>query len=107
MSESGGLGTVADLAPSLTMGLKDDMWRLEARGAESDVKGGGAGGQSNIMFVRGETQSKAVDEMVSAENPDEIDISEEEEDDDDEGEEKEEVQIANVEKMVMMRVRRR
>ena len=37
---SGGLGTVADLAPSLTMGLKDDMWRLEARGAESDVKKG-------------------------------------------------------------------
>jgi hypothetical protein len=38
MQESGGLGTVADLAPTMTMGLKDDMWRLEARGAESDVK---------------------------------------------------------------------
>merc|ERR550519_917118 len=53
MKETGGLGTVSDLAPSLTMGLKDDMWRLEARGAESDVKttgGGGAG--SNIMFIR-------------------------------------------------------
>merc|ERR1719347_1821134 len=97
MSESGGLGTVADLAPSLTMGLKDDMWRLEARGAESDVKGGGSQ-QSNIMFVRGETQSKAVEEMVTAENPDEIDISEDE-DDEDEGEEKAEVQIANIEEM--------
>jgi len=97
MSESGGLGTVADLAPSLTMGLKDDMWRLEARGAESDVKGGGSQ-QSNIMFVRGETQSKAVEDMVTAENPDEIDISEDE-DDEDEAEEKEEVQIANIEEM--------
>merc|ERR1711936_152701 len=95
----GGLGTVADLAPSLTMGLKDDMWRLEARGAESDVKGGGSQ-QSNIMFVRGETQSKAVEDMVTFENPDEIDISEDEDDEDDEGkEEKEEVQIANIEEM--------
>merc|ERR1719481_1978306 len=97
MSESGGLGTVAYLAPSLTMGLKDDMWRLEARGAESDVKGGGSQ-QSNIMFVRGETQSKAVEDMVTAEHPDEIDISEDE-DDEDEAEEKEEVQIANIEEM--------
>merc|ERR1719347_1292831 len=99
MSESGGLGTVADLAPSLTMGLKDDMWRLEARGAESDVKGGGSQ-QSNIMFVRGETQSKAVEDMVTSENPDEIDISEDEDEDEGEGtEEKEEVQIANIEEM--------
>merc|ERR1711915_968689 len=88
-----GLGTVADLAPSLTMGLKDDMWRLEARGAESDVKSGGINQSSNIMFVRGETQSKAVEEMVSAENPDEIDISEEEED------EEKDAQIANIEEM--------
>merc|ERR1719232_2160029 len=97
MADTTGLGTVADLAPSLTMGLKDDMWRLEARGAESDVKGGGSQ-QSNIMFVRGETQSKAGEDMVTAENPDEIDISEDE-DDDEEGEEKEEVQIANIEEM--------
>merc|ERR1719357_681646 len=82
MNESGGLGTVADLAPSLTMGLKDDMWKLNAKGAESDVKnaGGGGGAGSNIMFIRGETQSKAVNESATAENPDEIDIS----DDDDE-----------------------
>jgi len=98
MSESGGLGTVADLAPSLTMGLKDDMWRLEARGAESDVKGGGSQ-QSNIMFVRGETQSKAVEDMVTSENPDEIDISEDEDDEEDEGKEEKEVQIANIEEM--------
>merc|ERR1719481_1752498 len=82
---SGGLGTVADLAPSLTMGLKDDMWRLEARGAESDVKKA-SGTTNNIMFVRGDEQSKAVQEMQSAENPDEIDISD---DDDDEDEEEE------------------
>merc|ERR1712098_589448 len=72
---------------TLTLGLKDDMWRLEAKGVESDVKKAGAGGgtgQSNIMFVRGETQSKAVNEMVSAENPDEIDISDEDEGDDEE-----------------------
>merc|ERR1719347_2284604 len=97
MSESGGLGTVADLAPSLTMGLKDDMWRLEARGAESDVKKA-SGTTNNIMFVRGDEQSKAVQEMQSAENPDEIYISDDE-DDEDEGEEKAEVQIANIEEM--------
>ena len=86
MKETGGLGTVSDLAPSLTLGLKDDMWRLEAKGAESDVKnaGGGAGGAggagSNIMFIRGETQSQAVNDSATAENPDEIDISDEEDD---------------------------
>ena len=86
MKETGGLGTVSDLAPSLTLGLKDDMWRLEAKGAESDVKnaGGGAGGAggagSNIMFIRGETQSQAVHDSATAENPDEIDISDEEDD---------------------------
>merc|ERR1719471_827789 len=81
MQETGPIGTVSDLAPTLTLGIKDDMWRLEAKGMESDVKAGGAGEgqQSNIMFVRGETQSKAVNEMVSAENPDEIDISDEDE----------------------------
>merc|ERR1719427_1976198 len=100
MSESGGLGTVADLAPSLTMGLKDDMWRLEARGVESDVKAGGAGQQSNILFVRGESQSKAVQDMVAAENPDEIDISEDDDDDDDEEDDADkEAPIANVEEM--------
>ena len=82
MKETGGLGTVSDLAPSLTLGLKDDMWRLEAKGAESDVKtsGGGAGAGSNIMFIRGETQSQAVNDSATAENPDEIDISDEEDD---------------------------
>ena len=86
MKETGGLGTVSDLTPSLTLGLKDDMWRLEAKGAESDVKnaGGGAGGAggagSNIMFIRGETQSQAVHDSATAENPDEIDISDEEDD---------------------------
>ena len=86
MKETGGLGTVSDLAPSLTLGLKDDMWRLEAKGAESDVKtagGGGAGAGSNIMFIRGETQSQAVHDSATAENPDEIDISDDDDDEDD------------------------
>merc|ERR1719150_2494562 len=60
------------------MGLKDDMWRLEAKGHESDVKKPTG---SNIMFVRGDEQSKAVQEMQSTENPDEIDISEDEDED--------------------------
>merc|ERR1719389_1501202 len=82
MNETGPIGTVSDLAPSLTLGLKDDMWRLEAKGAESDVKatGGGAGAGSNIMFIRGETQSQAVNDSATAENPDEIDISDDDDD---------------------------
>ena len=80
MKETSNVGTISDLAPTLTLGLKDDMWKLEAKGAESDVKtaGGGAGAGSNIMFIRGETQSKAVNESATAENPDEIDISDDE-----------------------------
>ena len=82
MKETSNVGTISDLAPTLTLGLKDDMWKLDAKGAESDVKkgGGGAGAGSNIMFIRGESQSQAVNESATAENPDEIDIS----DDDDE-----------------------
>merc|ERR1712130_1008975 len=80
---TGGVGTVADLAPTMTMGLKDDMWRLEAKGHESDVKKPTG---SNIMFVRGDEQSKAVQDMQSADNPDEIDISEDEEEGGDDGE---------------------
>merc|ERR550517_2399094 len=100
MKETGGLGTVSDLAPTLTLGLKDDMWRLEAKGAESDVKKAGGGGQaSNIMFVRGETQSKAVNEMATADNPDEIDISEDEEEEAEEAEETAVKKVANVEEM--------
>ena len=53
MNETGPIGTVSDLAPTLTLGLKDDMWRLEAKGVESDVKKAGAGGgagQVNQIF---------------------------------------------------------
>jgi len=83
MSSSSGTGTVADLAPGLSMGLKDDMWRLEAKGMESDVKNPE---KENIMFVRGEQQSAAVTNTVAAANPDEIDIDDDdEEEDDDEG----------------------
>ena len=105
MKETGAVGTVSDLAPSLTLGLKDDMWRLEAKGAESDVKatGGGGGAGSNIMFIRGETQSQAVHDSATAENPDEIDISDEDEDDDDAvpngAEETAPKKVSNVEEM--------
>ena len=103
MKETGGVGTVSDLAPSLTLGLKDDMWRLEAKGAESDVKttGGGAGAGSNIMFIRGETQSQAVNDSATAENPDEIDISDDDDDAeaDNDTEEAAPKKVSNVEEM--------
>ena len=51
------------------------------------------------MFVRGETQSKAVNEMASAENPDEIDISEDEEDNEEVVEEAGAKKVSNVEEM--------
>ena len=104
MKETGAVGTVSDLAPTLTLGLKDDMWKLEAKGAESDVKttgGGGGGAGSNIMFIRGETQSKAVNESATAENPDEIDISDddEEEEANDDAAESAPKRVSNVEEM--------
>merc|ERR550539_1288451 len=104
MKETGAVGTVSDLAPSLTLGLKDDMWRLEAKGAESDVKAttGGGGAGSNIMFIRGETQSQAVHDSATAENPDEIDISDEDEDEEAEPNDAEETapkKVSNVEEM--------
>ena len=37
------------------------------------------------MFVRGDEQSKAVQDMQSADNPDEIDISENEDEEEEEG----------------------
>ena len=51
------------------------------------------------MFVRGETQSKAVNEMATAENPDEIDISEDEEDAEEAVEETGAKKVSNVEEM--------
>merc|ERR1712080_208724 len=66
------------------MGLKDDMWRLEAKGMESDVKNPE---KENIMFVRGEQQSAAVTNTVAAANPDEIDIDDDEDDEDEDGDE--------------------
>ena len=51
------------------------------------------------MFVRGETQSKAVNEMATAENPDEIDISEDEEDTEEAVEETGAKKVSNVEEM--------
>merc|ERR1719319_884240 len=83
MSSSSGTGTVADLAPGLSMGLKDDMWRLEAKGLDSDVKNPE---KENIMFVRGEQQSSAVTNTVAPANPDEIDIDDDDEEEDDDNE---------------------
>ena len=112
MMQTTGTGTISDLAPGLTLGLKDDMWRLEAKGMESDIKAdsaapGGSGAaaakNSNIMFVRGETQSKAVEESETAVNPDEINIDSDDSDDDGEGGDEEEageaVAVGNLEKM--------
>ena len=102
MKETGAVGTVSDLAPTLTLGLKDDMWKLEAKGAESDVKSAGGGGAgSNIMFIRGETQSQAVNDSATAENPDEIDISDDDDDAeaDNDTEETAPKKVSNVEEM--------
>merc|ERR1719289_59740 len=106
MMQASGTGTVSDLAPGPTLGLKDDMWRLEAKGMESDVKAGEAAGggappakNQNIMFVRGETQSKAVEESETNVNPDEIDIDSDD-DEDGEGEDEQSVQVVGkLEKM--------
>ena len=49
--------------------------------------------------MRGETQSKAVNEMATAENPDEIDISEDEEDNEEAVEETGAKKVSNVEEM--------
>lgn len=87
MLSSGPSGTVSDLAP----GMKDDMRMLEAKTAEMDAKKDKARAAAadapvnlagNVMFVRGEKQSKAVEEAAKepAVNPDEIDLD----DDDDE-----------------------
>ena len=109
MMHTSGTGTISDLAPGLTLGLKDDMWRLEAKGMESDVKAGEAAGggggappakNQNIMFVRGETQSKAVQESETNVNPDEIDIDSDDDDDDVDGEGEQSVQVVGkLEKM--------
>ena len=61
-------------------------------------------GRSNIMFVRGETQSKAVDEAMksqSVSNPDEIDIDDEDEEDTDNEDETHPDSFGGVEKQVI------
>lgn len=74
-------GTVADLAP----GVKDGMRLLEAKAAElSKQQAQKAQQNSNIMFVRGETQG--IGEKDKVVNPDEIDIGDEsDEEEEDEG----------------------
>ena len=76
MLASGGIGgTVADLAP----GEKDDMRMLEAKAVEMQQK-------SSVSFVRGDTQSKAVEEASkeATVNPDEIDLDDDDDDESDE-----------------------
>ncbi|GAB0087733.1 Pre-mRNA-splicing factor syf1 homolog [Sergentomyia squamirostris] len=82
-------GTVADLAP----GAKDGMRMLEAKAIEMNAEAAksngvkppqaatAAGGASNIMFVRGETQGLPGQQGEKVVNPDEIDIDDDDEED--------------------------
>lgn len=77
-------GTVSDLAPGLA--LNNDMRMLEAIAAKTS-SGTDQPNKPNILFVRGETQSRAVEEAEAeqnADNPDEIDLDDDDDDDDDE-----------------------
>ncbi len=89
MLSSASSGTVSDLAP----GMKDDMRLLEAKAADMSAKATASDAEppvkkGNVMFVRGETQSKAVEEAAKqpAVNPDEIDLDDDSSSDDGEGE---------------------
>ena len=105
-------GTVSDLAP----GMKDDMRMLEAKAAEMNakkdaVKEAAASAPvnlaGNVMFVRGEKQSKAVEEAAKepAVNPDEIDLDDDDDDDESssggEDEPKEKPVVGGVEKQAI------
>ena len=90
-------GTVSDLAP----GMKDDMRMLEAKAAEMNAKADAVKAAAasapvnlagNVMFVRGEKQSKAVEEAAKepAVNPDEIDLDDDDVDESSSGGEDEE-----------------
>jgi pre-mRNA-splicing factor SYF1 len=85
LSSASQQGTVSDLAP----GMKDDMRILEAKAAEMAKAAAAAADadppakKGNVLFVRGETQSKAVDEAATQPpvNPDEIDLDDDDEED--------------------------
>ena len=78
---------------------QDEMKLLEekaaAASADKENRPKDGLGRSNIMFVRGETQSKAVDEAMkgqSVSNPDEIDIDDEDEEDEEDTDNEDETQ---------------
>ena len=91
-------GAIQKTGPVAESIQQDDMKMLEAKAAAASADKENQpketlGGGSNIMFVRGETQSKAVLESLknqTASNPDEIDIDDDDDDEDDEEEEDEE-----------------
>merc|ERR1719471_1094012 len=102
-------GTVSDLAP----GMKDDMRMLEAKAAEMNAKANAVKAAAasapvnlagNVMFVRGEKQSKVVEEAAKdpAVNPDEIDLDDDESSSGGEDEEpKEKPVVGGVEKQAI------
>jgi len=73
-------------------GKQDEMKVLEEKmsgSADKENRPSDAQGRSNIMFVRGETQSKEVDEAQKnqdANNPDEIDLDDDDDESENEGE---------------------
>ena len=90
-------GAIQKTGPVAESIQQDGMKMLEAKAAAASADKENQpketlGGGSNIMFVRGETQSKAVLESLknqTASNPDEIDIDDDDEDDDEDDEDDE------------------
>merc|ERR1712113_1134818 len=78
-------GAIQNSAPQPT-GKQDEMKMLEEKmssSADKENRPTDAQARSNIMFVRGETQSKEVEEAQKNQvtnNPDEIDIDDDDED---------------------------
>ena len=87
---------------------KDEMAALEENAAAASSENKKENVDRNIMFVRGETQSKTVEEAQRtqlAENPDEIDIDDDDDDDNDDenGDDAQPVErnVGNVEKQAI------
>merc|ERR1712190_3804 len=85
-------GAIQNSAPP-PAGKQDEMKMLEEKmssSADKENRPTDAQARSNIMFVRGETQSKEVEEAQKNQvtnNPDEIDIDDDDEDEESENEE--------------------
>ena len=87
-------GAIQNSAPP-PAGKQDEMKMLEEKmsSADKENRPTDAQARSNIMFVRGETQSKEVEEAQKNQvtnNPDEIDIDDDDDEDEDEESENEE-----------------